>query len=104
MLAPGEFTLEYAAREGWSVSQDDGFTVAVDTNLDEELEREGRVLDLIHTVQRLRKDSGLEVTDRIALTLPRSAEDLVHHHEDWIRAETLAVSVELGEEIAVEKA
>jgi isoleucyl-tRNA synthetase len=103
VLAPGEFTLEYTPKEGWSVSQDDGFVVAVDTRLDDELEREGRVLDLIHTVQRLRKESGLEITDRIVLTLPNEAADL-SGHEEWIKRETLAVRIEYGSQVAIEKA
>jgi isoleucyl-tRNA synthetase len=103
VLAPGEFTLEYAPKEGWSVSQDDGFVVAVDTRLDAQLELEGRVYDLIHRVQRLRKDSGLEITDRIVLTIPEADADLLVH-EDWIKAETLAVAIEVGPELAVRKA
>jgi isoleucyl-tRNA synthetase len=103
VLAPGEFTLEYAPKEGWAVSQDDGFVVGVDTRLDAELELEGRVLDLIHAVQRLRKDSGLEITDRILLTLPEEARDL-SGHEEWIKGETLAVRVEYGPALAIEKA
>jgi isoleucyl-tRNA synthetase len=103
VLAPGEFTLEYAPKEGWSVSQDDGFVVAVDIRLDAQLEREGRVYDLIHRVQRLRKDSGLEITDRIVLTIAEDDADLLVH-EDWIKAETLAVRVEVGPELAVRRA
>jgi isoleucyl-tRNA synthetase len=103
VLAPGEFTLEYSAKEGWAVVQDDGFLVAVDTRLDEELELEGRVLDLIHAVQRMRKEAGLEITDRIALTLAEQDQDLLAY-EDWIKAETLAVRVERGKELAVAKA
>jgi isoleucyl-tRNA synthetase len=103
VLGPGEFSLEFQAREGWSVSQDDGLVVAVDTRLDEELELEGRVLDVIHAVQRMRKEAGLEITDRIVLTLPQ-ADEKVLAHEEWIAAETLAVRVELGSELSLERA
>ena len=61
-----------------------------------ELELEGRVYDLIHTVNTMRKEAGLELTDRIALTLPAADADLLAH-ADWIREETLAVSVEAGD-------
>ena len=57
--------------------------------------------DLIRAVQVLRKDSGLEVTDRIRLWIPD--EDLLPFSER-IAAETLAVSVELGPELRLEKA
>jgi isoleucyl-tRNA synthetase len=102
VLAPGEFSLEYRPKEGWSVSQDDGYVVAVDTRLDDELELEGRVLDLIHAVQRMRKEAGLEITDRIVLTVPEADADVLGH-EEWIRRETLAASIEVGPELSVRK-
>jgi isoleucyl-tRNA synthetase len=67
--------------------------VALDTTLDEELRVEGQVLDLIHRLNTMRKQAGLELTDRITVTLP---EDLAHllEHEDWIKSEVLAVAIE----------
>jgi isoleucyl-tRNA synthetase len=103
ILSRGEFTLEYAPREGWEVKHEDDYVVGVDTRLDDELRTEGRVYDLIHSVQRLRRDAGLVVTDRIVLTVPRSDEELLEQ-TDWIAAETLAESIELGDELAVRKA
>jgi isoleucyl-tRNA synthetase len=103
ILSRGEFTLEYAPRDGWEVKHEDEYVVGVDTRLDDELETEGQVYDLIHAVQRLRRDAGLEVTDRIVLTVPASDEDLLAH-KDWIAAETLAQEVEVGDELAVRKA
>ena len=102
-LAPGEFTLEYSAKEGWALAQDDGLVVAVDTRLDDELALEGRVFDLIHAVQRLRKEAGLEITDRIVLTVPERDADLLVR-EDWIARETLAVAAEVGAELTVRRA
>ena len=103
ILSRGEFVLDFSPREGWEVKHDDGLVVGIDTRLDEELEVEGRVYDLIHAVQRLRRDAGLEVTDRIVLTLPKSDEEVLLHR-DWIAAETLATDVEVGDELAVRKA
>ena len=80
-------------KEGWTVAAEDGVTVALDTALDPELELEGRVYELIHTVNSMRKDAGLELTDRIRLTLPAADADLLAHAE-WIKAETLAVTVD----------
>ena len=51
------------------------------------------MLDLIHTVNGMRKEQGLELTDRIALTLPAEHEELLRH-ADWIKGEVLAVSIE----------
>jgi isoleucyl-tRNA synthetase len=103
ILSKGEFMLEYAPREGWEVKHEDEYVVGVDTRLDDELKTEGRVYDLIHTVQRLRRDAGLEVTDRIVLTVPKAEESLLEHR-DWIAGETLAEDVEVGDELAVRKA
>jgi isoleucyl-tRNA synthetase len=103
VLAPGEFTLEYSPREGWAVAHESDYVVAVDTRLDDELELEGRVLDLIHAIQRLRKEAGLEITDRVVLTVPAEAEALLAH-EEWIKAETLATRIEVGDGLAVAKA
>jgi isoleucyl-tRNA synthetase len=92
-LEPEEVLVERRGLEGWSVAAQDGLTVALDTRLDPELELEGRVLDLIHLVNSLRKQQGYELTDRIVLTLPQADADVLEH-EDWIKRDTLAVRVE----------
>jgi isoleucyl-tRNA synthetase len=88
--------VERVGRDGWALAESDGLTVALELALDEELEREGEVLDLIHRVNSMRKDAGLELTDRIRVTLPRSMAPLLEH-ADWIARETLAVGVEAGD-------
>ena len=50
------------------------------------------MLDLIHWVNTMRKEAGLELTDRITLTLPKSEADLLQH-EQWIKDEVLAVEI-----------
>ncbi|HET8741635.1 MAG TPA: DUF5915 domain-containing protein, partial [Gaiella sp.] len=94
-LAPDEVLVEHAGKEGWAVAAEDGVTVALDTQVDAELDRERRVYELIRRVNALRKESGLELSDRIALTIPASAADLLEHGE-WIKSETLAVSLQTG--------
>src|SRR5215213_8600456 len=92
-LGPDEVLVDRRGREGWEVVSDTGLTVALDTSLDDELRVEGEVLDLIHRLNTMRKEAGLELTDRITVTLP---EDLAHllAHEDWIKSEVLAVAIE----------
>ncbi len=92
-LAPEEVLVQRRGKEGWAVAADDEITVALDTRLDAELELEGQALDLIHLINTMRKDAGLELTDRIAVTLPEAQSELLRH-VDWIKEETLAVSVE----------
>ena len=91
-LGPDEVIVQRKAPEGWAAASDDGAVVLLDTSLDPELELEGRVLDLIHELNSMRKESGLELTDRIVVTLPDSAADLLEH-EDWIKEEVLAVEI-----------
>ena len=100
VLEPDEVLVEHVGKEGWAVATDDGLTVALDTGLDDELLREGRVLDLIHELNAMRREAGLELTDRVRLWIP--SEDLLAY-EDRIKQDTLAVSVELGE-LRLEKA
>jgi len=87
------------------VMADDGVvSVAISTELDNQLVREKRVRDLIRQVNQMRKDAGLEITDRIVLTAPASDADLVTEHGDWIKQETLAVELRVdGAALAIEK-
>jgi isoleucyl-tRNA synthetase len=101
VLEADEVLVERVGREGWAVASDDGVTVALDTTLDDELRLEGRLYDRIHEVNVLRRESGLDVTDRIRLWLPD--EDLIAAYGDRIKDETLAVELQPGE-LRIEKA
>jgi len=95
-LTPDELIVErQAVNEGWAASGDGGISVELDPSLDDELRREGRVLDLIRRLNEMRKDAGLELTDRIVVRLPRDHADLLEQHGDWIKNEVLAVEIEL---------
>jgi isoleucyl-tRNA synthetase len=91
-LGPDDVLVERRGKEGWALASDEGVTVALDTGLDDELLLEGRVLDLIHHLNLKRKEAGLELTDRIVVTLPAADADLLAH-EDWIKTETLATEI-----------
>jgi isoleucyl-tRNA synthetase len=102
-LEPGEVLVQRAGKEGWAVAADGGLTVALELELDPELELEGRVRDLIHELNRMRKEQGLELTDRIVVTLPETEKELLRH-EDWIKEETLAVEIRTdGSELTIQK-
>jgi isoleucyl-tRNA synthetase len=98
-LSPEEVLIERRGKEGWAVAGEDGLTVALDLALDPELELEGRAREVIHAVNTMRKDAGLEITDRIVLTLPSELAE----HEEWIAREVLAERVEPGEGLRIEK-
>ncbi|HEY2937161.1 MAG TPA: isoleucine--tRNA ligase [Gaiellaceae bacterium] len=102
-LEPDEVLVERVGREGWAVAAEAGLTVALDTALDDDLRREGRVLDVIHALNSMRKEQGLELTDRIVVTLRSVDEDLLEH-ADWIKSEVLAVELRVdGGELRIEK-
>jgi isoleucyl-tRNA synthetase len=91
-LAPEEVLVERTGREGWALAADERLTVALTTELDDELRLEGRVLDLIHRLNTMRKEAGLALTDRISVVLPESDADLLAH-EAWIKEEVLATEI-----------
>jgi len=102
VLDPAEYTLELVATGSSSdavgLLRSGGF-VALDTALDTELLAQGAVNDLLRLVQQARKDAGLNVSDRIALTLeaPDDLWSAVQERLDHVQAETLATSVVRGE-------
>lgn len=91
------------ALEGWAIAEDDGISVAFDTTLDDELRREGRVLDLVHALNTMRKGAGLELTDRIVVTLPRREQNLLAYR-DRIADEVPAQEIRLGDDLEITKA
>jgi isoleucyl-tRNA synthetase len=95
VLEPGEVLVERVGREGWAVASEAGVTVALETALDDELMLEAKLLDRVHEVNVLRRDSGLAITDRIKLWLPDA--DLLERYRERLMQETLAVSIELGD-------
>src|SRR4051812_4282633 len=102
-LEPNEVLVERSGREGFAVASAEGMTVALELALDDELLLEGRAYDLIRQVNQFRKDEGLEITDRIVLTVPESERELVDRHGDWIARGVLATDVRFGPELTIEK-
>lgn len=82
---------------GWLVATEGNVTVALDINIDKTLREEGIARELVNRIQNLRKDSGLEVTDRIALQVKShvSIDEAIHNNLEYICAETLAGSLEV---------
>ena len=96
-LEPGEVLVDRHGKEGWYVASSDGVTIALDLTLDDELRLQARVYDTIHRVNSLRKQTGLDISDRITLSLPHADADLLRHR-DWIMAETLAVTLTVSDD------
>lgn len=98
-LGPDDLLVEREDEHGWAHS--DRYSVGFDLELDDELLREGRVYELIHAVNVLRKDRGLEVSDRITLTIPDA--DLIEEYGERLKSETLATELWPGSELNLEK-
>ena len=83
---------------GWTVANEGALTVALDLEIDETLRLEGVARELIRAIQQLRKDSGLEITDRIILTIPDTEQNArcLALFRDMIATATLATEVLLS--------
>ena len=81
---------------GWIVSTDGNLTVALDVTLSDELKSEGIARELVNRVQNLRKDSGLEVTDRILLKVDTNEliQNAVLENKEYVCNEVLANDVQ----------
>ncbi|MGE3448953.1 MAG: DUF5915 domain-containing protein, partial [Microbacteriaceae bacterium] len=100
-LVEGEYELvmEAADAESAIAFLPDGGFIVLDTTLTPELEAEGVARDVVRAVQQARKDAGLEVSDRIALTMSADAATVaaIEAHRDLIASETLATALQARE-------
>lgn len=82
---------------GWLVATEGQLTIALDVTITDELRAEGIAREIVNRVQNLRKDSGLDVTDRINLKIEsnKSIDSAVKTWSNYIAAQTLASKVEL---------
>ncbi|MGV0828738.1 isoleucine--tRNA ligase [Empedobacter brevis] len=87
---------------GWTVASNSTLTVALDLQLTDELIHEGVARELVNRIQNLRKETGLEVTDKIILNLKNdeSIVNAVEQNKDYICSETLAEDLVLQGEVA----
>lgn len=85
---------------GWLVANEGRLTVALDITVTEELRKEGLARELVNRIQNLRKSSGLDITDKIAVTVLSSEEmdGAINEFNVYIANQVLAVSVEIAEE------
>jgi isoleucyl-tRNA synthetase len=94
-LGAEDVTLALQPLEGYEVEAEAGHAVALQLELDDELRREGLAREVVHAVQNARKDAGLEITDRIVLTLAGDPDLLAaaQAHQDYLAGEVLATTV-----------
>jgi isoleucyl-tRNA synthetase len=94
-IGPDDVQIVLQPLEGYQVERSGTHAVALDLELDDDLRREALAREVVHAVQAARKSAGLNVEDRIALTLGGDEEllDATRAHEDYVAGETLATSV-----------
>jgi isoleucyl-tRNA synthetase len=94
-LGADDLNLAMQPLEGYQLEREGSHAVALDLELDASLRREGLAREVVHAVQNARKGAGLQVEDRIELTLGGDAELLAaaRDHEHYLAQETLATSV-----------
>ncbi len=83
---------------GWLVSNEGNLTVALEVELTDELRREGMARELINRIQNLRKDAGLEITDRISVVVEPNEETdaAIASFNDYICAQVLADEIKIA--------
>ncbi|MFE7777452.1 isoleucine--tRNA ligase [Streptomyces sp. NPDC057445] len=99
-LSPEEVIITETPREGWSVASDQGATVALDLEITPELRLAGLARDAIRLIQESRKNSGLDVADRIALRWSSEDPEVMQaltDHAALIADEVLATDYARGE-------
>ena len=87
--------------EGWLVANQGNLTVALDVTISDNLRKEGIARELINRIQNLRKESGLDVTDKIRLKIKKDGvvDAAVLDNEKYIKNETLTDELVLDEEV-----
>ena len=95
VVSAADFEITSEDMPGWLVSSEGKLTVALDITITEELRREGIARELVNRIQNIRKESGLEVTDKISVEIEHN--DLtaaaVESFADYIASQTLSVEV-----------
>ena len=95
VTTPADFDITSEDMPGWLVASEGKLTVALDITITDDLRREGVARELVNRIQNIRKESGFEVTDKIAVEI--EATDLtspaVESFADYIAQQTLAVEV-----------
>ena len=98
-ILPEEVEVETISIEGYSVMEEPGLTVGINTEITLELRREGLARDLVRRIQEMRKNADFKIDDHIRSWYQGDdeVEVVFSVHRDYITAETLSDSIETGE-------
>ena len=92
VLEPDEVLVETLDKDGYAVSNEGGYTVAVSTEVSETLRLEGDARELVHGIQNMRRSADFDIADHIVTYYESSPEldAVIAAHSDYIRQETLS--------------
>ena len=98
LLEPNDVQIERKVKDGIAAGNEGELTVALDTALDEELLQEGLAREIVNKINTMRREMGLEVTDRIRIEMEttKRVEACFAKYRDYIEGEVLAVEVHFG--------
>jgi isoleucyl-tRNA synthetase len=104
-LVAEDLTIVRRASGDLVVQESGGFFAALDKTITPELRREGLARELISRVQRMRKESGFAISDRIRLVIAgdRDILEAVKTHEEWIKGDVLATELVIADTAAPEQ-
>ena len=97
-ILPNEVEVKSLAREGFAVAEEGSYVAALVTDLTPDLVAEGMAREFVRRLQDFRKESGLDVADRIRVYLEASPllKNAILKHHEYITGETLAVELSFG--------
>ena len=97
-LEAEDVLIETKSAEGFSCGEEGGYLTALDTQLNDDLIKEGLARELGSSVQEARKKSGLDVSDRIILGISGSelVESALGRYKEFLMTETLAIKWQIG--------
>jgi len=101
-LGTEDIEISYEDIPGWSVASEGRVTVALDITITDELKQEGLARDFVNRIQNLRKSMGLEVQDKIKISVKKNSEQVeraLDAYNQYICRETQANALALEDEI-----
>ena len=101
LLEPEDYEISSEDMPGWLVATEGQLTLALDIEVTPDLRREGTARELVNRIQNVRKDSGLEVTDRVDVVLGADGEafdeiaEALEDYRAYVASQTLSVDISL---------
>ena len=104
-LIGDEVEIGFKGKEGFDVESEEGFVVALDTNLTDDLKKEGYARDIVRFIQEMRKEADYQVDDHIYILVDGegAAGDAIDEFSDYIMIETLADELQLSGDMEYDK-